>query len=308
MLVGGALGAGVARGAVRDAQGRDLHHPPHARRRAGVEQRDGGVGMHGLQRPAGAVAQHAHGVDHGVDAGQMRQPGLGRERLGKIQRGAVRRLRCTGSWPACFRLSTIWRPMNPVPPQTRIRMMTSHFSDYRNIRSAFALGAAVGGCPERMKRCTLAPRRNTLSSVEGTGAASRRSRCPAIPSGAMSRARGPGCRAIPPRSRARRSGRAASARWDRIRAACARARWCAAVPNVGGGVEVVAPVAGSAAAADQAPVQQFLEAVADIGRAAFRVSAISSAFSGLPWKRAARGSARPSGSRPSCCPCLPSGE
>ena len=66
---------------------------------------------------------------------------------GKIQRGAVRRLRCTGSWPACFRLSTIWRPMNPVPPQTRIRMMTSHFSDYRNIRSAFALGGGRGRLP-----------------------------------------------------------------------------------------------------------------------------------------------------------------
>ena len=155
--------------------------------------------------------------------------------------------------------------MNPVPPQTRIRMMTSHFSDHRNIRSAFALGAAVGGGPERMKRCTLAPRRNTLSSVEGTGAASRRSRCPAIPSGAMSRARGPGCRAIPPRSRARRSGRAASARWDRIRAACARARWCAAVPRRRRRCRSSRAGRRAGGCCGSAPVQQFLEAVADIG-------------------------------------------
>ena len=199
--------------------------------------------------------------------------------------------------------------MNPVPPQTRIRMMTSHFSDYRNIRSAFALGGGRGRLPGTDEALHAGAQAQHLVQRRGD----RRS-ISSVQMPSDSIRRNVSC------TRSWVSGDSSSKPGSAIRSRsicevgsnsrCLRSRTMvrSSSPDVGGGVEVVAPVAGSAAAADQAPVQQFLEAVADIERAAFRVSAISSAFSGLPWKRAARGSARPSGSRPSCCPCLPSGE
>jgi hypothetical protein len=81
---GGQLGAGVARGAAFDAQGRDLHHAAHASLGAGLEQGAGGVLVHGVNGARGAVAQYAHGIDHGVNALQARQPSLGRGVAGKV--------------------------------------------------------------------------------------------------------------------------------------------------------------------------------------------------------------------------------
>jgi len=44
-----------------------MHHAPHTRLGAGIKQRDRRVLVHCVDGARTAVAQHPHGVDHGID-------------------------------------------------------------------------------------------------------------------------------------------------------------------------------------------------------------------------------------------------
>ncbi|ESS37096.1 hypothetical protein P355_1371 [Burkholderia cenocepacia KC-01] len=122
--VGRPLAREVPRVAMLDAERRDLDHAPHAGTAARGKERARRGAMHGVERRAASIGQHADRVDHHVDTLQPREPRVRIDVAREVDRDVVRAGRVTHAaqhaMPAGFELRA------QRPPDEAVRAADEH--------------------------------------------------------------------------------------------------------------------------------------------------------------------------------------